>query len=1356
MGEPVHLLVPRRATARLAEGRSAPALLCAWREARAYVLLAAPGAGKTEAMKAEAQAAGGLYISARRFVAARAQDLPTGQTVFIDGLDEMRAGSLARDTPLDAICRKLNEIGRPNFRLACREADWIGAVDADALRSVVSGSDVIELRLEPLDEDDIRAVLQCWPERVPDVDAFWSQAENQHLTPLLGHPLSLRLLVAAAEDGLLPASRTRTYQLACERMVAETNPAHRAAQRADIRPVGELLTDAGLLFAVLLLAGAEALSHDSSMTASSGDIALEMLPPELGLQSPTVVLASQLFLADGERRLPFHRSIAEYLAAAAVARRVADGLPMRRALALMSGADGGIVEPLRGMHAWLALHRQEDRLLLIERDPLGVVLYGDVSEFTSTEKHRVLDALGREAQRFPWFRNGDWTSHPFGALGTRDMIPVFDALLRHADRTLAHQALLDCVLDAVLHGSDLRELLPALEQIVRDNSYRSDLRNAALQAWLTQSRLGLGPARAWLDDIQAGAISDPQDELCGMLLDALYPDHVSPAEVMRYFRLPKAGHFIGSYHVFWGTHLIRKTPFEMRPVLADGVAKLRIGRSNMNADRHLPAFVGKLMAAALEASGEQEDPKRVLAWLQAGIDGYGFAALKGQDAEGVREWLSSHPNVQKAVLTIAFGQVVPDPATQQRHFWSCDQLLYGARRPADWYRWLLEQAVLADSEALARYCFDSAAHAAMHPSVDRDITMEDLERWVEAHKARWPQSGEWLQTAWSLPLDHWQAEEQRRERDRQAEHLAATERRHRELAPYADAIRSGTAPAGLMHQMALAYRGRFLDIYGDTPEARLQDYLGGGANEVANALTGFEAVLAREDLPTVHDILVSGLAQKEHYIRPACLIGAELACARSPDAPIQWSDALAGQLVAFWLTDGTGETPTWYDRLARERPEPVADVMGAFAKQSLRKRPDSSIPGLWSLATDDQLRQLARLVLPGLLQTYPTRANEAQLRRLNQELLPAAVRHLDPEVLDAITSARLVFKSLDAGQRIAWLVASLAIDAGARAAELLAFVGSSQTRAVQLGVALVSQGERYDGLRVLPPALLAALIEKLAPHASPEYPEGSFMVGDADHRRDLVRALIRRLAASPDASAGQALAGLRKLLSLERWSLALDAAMADQTRVSRSDRFRHASAHAVAATLANCAPANASDLLALAVDHLRHLAAHIVGDEINSVRLFWRTDRYGLMVPEIENTCRDRLIDKLRDKLLGLSVQVEKEGSAANDTRADLRVSAVADGRRVVVPIEIKKEDHEKIWSAWRSQLDGSYTTDPAAEGFGIYLVLWFGHKSRSTPEGVRPKSSSELEALLQSRIPAEDQTRLTVVAFDLSLPRKP
>ena len=412
--------LPRRATAKLADGRSQPADLAEWRGVGAYVLLADPGAGKTRAFRAEALATGSRYLTARDFVVLQPAATGIDTVWFIDALDEMRADAATWNGPLDAIRQRLVALGCPRFRLACREADWIGALDTEALRAVAPAGDLAELRLEPLSRDETLTLLRLWRDRVPDAQAFWQQAEHLNLTPLLANPLLLALLVDAVRGADWPKTRRKTYQLACERMVTEYNKGHRVAKRGSAPPRDDLLAEAGLWCATLLLAGAEAITLDASSSQTTADIPNEAIATLLALPLPSVVLASKLFLADGERRLPRHRTVAEYLAAQAVARCIAGGLPISRVLALMGGFDGGIVEPLRGLHAWLAVHCPQERALLIDRDPLGVVLYGDARHFETREKHQILAALAREAQRFAWFRRGEpvWRArhHRHGAV----------------------------------------------------------------------------------------------------------------------------------------------------------------------------------------------------------------------------------------------------------------------------------------------------------------------------------------------------------------------------------------------------------------------------------------------------------------------------------------------------------------------------------------------------------------------------------------------------------------------------------------------------------------------------------------------------------------------------------------------------------------------------------------------------------------------------------------------------------------------------------------------------------------------------------------------------------------------------
>ena len=92
--------------------------------AAVYVLIAEPGAGKTTAFKAEAARQGGMYVTVRDFRTFDKSEW-RDKTLFLDGLDEARAGTGDGRTPLDDVRTKLHNLGCPTFRLSCRWADWM-------------------------------------------------------------------------------------------------------------------------------------------------------------------------------------------------------------------------------------------------------------------------------------------------------------------------------------------------------------------------------------------------------------------------------------------------------------------------------------------------------------------------------------------------------------------------------------------------------------------------------------------------------------------------------------------------------------------------------------------------------------------------------------------------------------------------------------------------------------------------------------------------------------------------------------------------------------------------------------------------------------------------------------------------------------------------------------------------------------------------------------------------------------------------------------------------------------------------------------------------------------------------------
>ena len=158
-----------------------------FREEVAIVLLGAPGAGKTTIFRQEANQTGGCYVSARDFITFSDKPEWHDTTLFIDGLDESRAGVTDGRTPLDSIRSKLNELGCPRFRLSCRVADWFGANDRTRLE-VVSGNDKVKvLLLDPLSNVDIRKILESRSD-VVDANKFILSAREGESESLLDNP----------------------------------------------------------------------------------------------------------------------------------------------------------------------------------------------------------------------------------------------------------------------------------------------------------------------------------------------------------------------------------------------------------------------------------------------------------------------------------------------------------------------------------------------------------------------------------------------------------------------------------------------------------------------------------------------------------------------------------------------------------------------------------------------------------------------------------------------------------------------------------------------------------------------------------------------------------------------------------------------------------------------------------------------------------------------------------------------------------------------------------------------------------------------------------------------------------------
>lgn len=1353
------LLVPRTCTMSDENSQARATPLAEFRAVAAYVLLGDPGAGKTECFKLEAAATGGHYVRARNFATLDPGPELANKTLFIDGLDEMRAGGGDGRTPLDHVRRHLDRLGRPRFRLSCREADWYGDSDRSALLEAAPEGSLNVLHLDPLSDADIALLLERKFAVAAPAD-FIRQAERHGLADLLRNPQTLGLLTKAVGDAAWPDSRAATYDLACRQLVRENNPEHRVARRNKAPTTDTLLEAAGYLCALQLLAGIAGFSLDDD-AADRQHILWRDHPPPGDLPLPDA-LASGLFKRDEreQQRIPVHRSIAEYLGARYLAKLIdAQGLPLGRLVALLVGDDGGIAPDQRGLTAWLVVHCRGARTELIERDPLGVVLYGDVRGFPTDDKHRVLAALKGEAERYAHFRFEDWTAVPFGALATPDMLPIFMEMLATPSRAEADVALLDCVLDALRYGPPLTKLATAdellrldalLGAVARDAGYPSHIRNTALTVLLRGVPRTAVRLLALARDVRAGAVEDKDDELLGRLLTELFPEFIPAEQVFDFLHREKQDRLIGSYRMFWNHRLPEAAPKSLLPELLDQLAR-RSPMLQESLDRlQAEHMVGGLLTRALETYGDTIDDARLYGWLGVGLDEYDGSRLDDAHKHLIAAWLAERPERYKAMLLQGAHRCAGEKEITGCLF-NIASRLYGAEPPADIVLWYLDRAAAESHTELKRHFFGAAAMLLTRQGGQGWLTLdalEDLGPWMEEH----PQFECDLEPFISCRLNDWRRQEATRKRKRDTDREQRKEDWRNHFCTHLDAIREGSAHPQILHELAQVYLLRHYEIDSETPRERLAEFLSEDEQLIEAAYAGFRRTLDRDDLPNVAEIVDLETKGHMHFIRQPCLAGMKELYGSAPETALQLDDEVLRKLLAFRLTWGIGEDDEWFSALVRMRPALVAEVLIAYALPLLRKGKEH-VQGIWALAHDNDYATVARLALPELLKGFPLRAKNQILHNALDPLLKGALRHLERPALADIISARLAQGSMSAAQRVYWLACGLMVSPADYEIALAAHIGASKTLRTHLAAFLHDHEQRPDFNTALPESSLALLIEMLAPDSPPERPMGAHWVSPAMHTADEVRSFIDALGGTPSDAARQQLERLLDLSQLAAWHDRLQRAAHTQRIARRKASARRLEPAEIRRTLANREPANAADLAALVYAHLRDLARKIRDGSTNDYRQYWSYDAAGKPErPKPENDCRDMLLSDLVERLGRLGVDAIKEGYYVEEKRADIRVSfGGASGFNV--PVEIKKDSHSDLWRAMREQLIWRYTRDPGTDGFGIYLVFWFGGKNMPLHEGKKPRSAAELEQRLRSMLTTEEARRISIAVVDCALP---
>lgn len=1284
-------------------------------EPRSLVVLGEAGMGKSTLLSQLRGLDGYLVCTARALINApdAGSRFADALTLVVDALDEVP--SQHQGDAVDLVVRKLGELGYPRFILSCRVADWRSATALQGFSELYE-TPPIELHLEPLNRDDAIEFLSdsLEGERAREVVDY---LEAHGLAGLWNNPQTLELVEQVALQGQLPVSKGGLFEEATK-ILGREHREEKANTKLAALPHDEVLDVAGAAFAVLILTGKEAISRRVNLGPE--DIGLVQIAQLTTSDKIEAILDSRLFAAIENDRFTYtHRAIGEFLGARWLAFHCVSDRKRRRLIELFNG-QALVPASLRGIHAWLSWHSSALAGQVIETDPLGIVQYGDARQLKFIQARALLRALSTVAKDNPWFLG--WERFRVPGLARPELLPEITELI--ISRETPHR--LKLLLFESLHGSSLiQQMAPTLKSILMDQSQvfaaRSDAGELLIEADIPMN---------WTSTIEELRTQAGEDgvrlalELMGSVGYDQFNDQLLLDVILA--QLDRVERTVGVF-----LSLERKLAPERIDAVLDG------------------------LSAAARTIVEKDD------WEQAyAITDLAFGLLSRRLAHGpvsaIEFWNWIEPFDSNRSLRDESRKVVAEFLSRNLEFKRSVQRLVLLEEPGEdniWQRsWSLvrRSPALAIEESDVLVLLDALEPGDMkwrelvllvHHDGDRGSVIRDAAARFTVDDA---ESVTWLDSLSTPQVPDWQLKEEERQKKREAKR-AEDWAKHR--ANYLERIEEmRTGQYGTVVQPAKAYLKMFTDVGDEAIDGpgRIEEWLGVELREAS--LEGFEAFLNATPVRPSASQLADSYAEGRGWDAAAIIVAALAERVRTgrgfDDLP---SERLMAGLFELWQTRiddhaGIAELDQQLADALRERDCWEEAQRLYFEPQFASKQ--AHISGLHELLNDKRDSELSlRLSIEWLIR-YPEMPNSLEVQLLDHLVSISEGR----SALQGLARDRRKHASSDDERRRNWTAIGIIVDFEHTSADL----DAKGTVEKELFPHIRSRvSDRYSNS--LPIDLNVQQLIWLIQRFRRQYPvaqrPSGVTRGDDNpwDASEFISGLISRLGDQVSSDAIEALTSLRDE-EADGYTNMLRAVAAEQRRKKVELEWTSPDLNTVVSVVQDSAPTTPAQLQMILLEELKQVQAQLRGSDVDWYKDFFEGGR-----PRVEDDCRDTLLKMLRP--LPFEIQALPEGHLADDKRCDI-ICLLGD---VMVPVEVKGQWHNKLWTAADQQLDRLYVNDWRADR-GIYLVFWFGTESskpvRKPPAGISPPTSAEeLRTNLTNFTSTTREGRVEVVVLDLERP---
>lgn len=480
--------------------------------------------------------------------------------LFLDSLDE---GLLSIKILARILKREIENLpcDRLYFRITCRATEWALGLE-EKLKEKWGKYNVEIYTLTPLAKANVvEAAVQ---KGVVSTDHFLKEVSKRNAIPLAIKPITLKLLIGLyIKEEKLPTSQVELYERGCLQLCKEINSDRLEAGWKGKYSETKRRMIAGRIAAVMVFSNRSSIWMGSEYEATSDS---SILPQDLCVGQEKVEdqefdleqdcieevfeITGLFSVKDHGQRIEFsHRTYVDFLAAWHLKQRHPQLQQILQLIIHDGDPDGRVVPQLHETVAWLSSMLPEVFQRVMQTDP-DVLLRSDIQSTTDVERKYLVDNLLRLYDEQKLANDVLNNYQDYKKFNHQDLSEQLKPYICDSTKGLhSRHVAID-----IAKASEQRSLQDELVKIVLDFSEPSIIRSNAASAIC---RLGDARVKENLKNLAlVDSGDDPNDEIKGYALRAVYPDHISVYQLFDAITPPKAQFSGGAYQQFISNEIV--------------------------------------------------------------------------------------------------------------------------------------------------------------------------------------------------------------------------------------------------------------------------------------------------------------------------------------------------------------------------------------------------------------------------------------------------------------------------------------------------------------------------------------------------------------------------------------------------------------------------------------------------------------------------------------------------------------------------------------------------------------------------------------------------------------------------------